>query len=86
MGSLHAEVARYVIANDRDAAMSGRWGGPELTSQDDPKPPFTAREKSAASVQVFGLFVRKRRRVYAICAGRLPFRLPLRLQLAFELV
>jgi hypothetical protein len=22
-----------VIANDRNAAMSGRWGGPELTSQ-----------------------------------------------------
>src|SRR5580704_3328481 len=26
-------LARYVIASDRDAAMSGRWDGPELTGQ-----------------------------------------------------
>jgi hypothetical protein len=51
----------------------------------DPKPPFAAREKSATRVQVFGPLVRKRRRVCAICVGRLPFRLPLCLQLAFEL-
>jgi hypothetical protein len=31
-------------------------------------------------------FMIKRRRVCAICVGRLPFRLPLRLQLAFELL
>jgi hypothetical protein len=30
------KVARSVIANDRDAAMSGRWDGPELTGQIDP--------------------------------------------------
>jgi hypothetical protein len=34
------KIARYVIANDRDAAMSGRWGGPELTSQIDPELTF----------------------------------------------
>jgi hypothetical protein len=34
------KIARYVIANDRDAAMSGRWDGPELTGQIDPKPSF----------------------------------------------
>ena len=30
------KVARYVITNDRDATMSGRWDGPELTGQIDP--------------------------------------------------
>jgi len=50
------------------------------------KPPFAARKKSATRVQVFGPLARKRRRVCAIYVGRLPFRLPLRLQLAFELV
>jgi hypothetical protein len=34
------KVARSVIANDRDAAMSGRWDGPELTGQIDPSRTF----------------------------------------------
>src|SRR5580692_9652325 len=35
-------LARYMIASDRDAAMSGRWDGPELTGQIDPKPTLVA--------------------------------------------
>jgi hypothetical protein len=43
------KIARYVIANDRDAAMSGRWGGPELTGQIDPKPTLGLRAGNGSS-------------------------------------
>ena len=41
-----------MIANDRDAAMSGRWGGPELTSQIDPSQPLNLRNENGSSCPI----------------------------------